>query len=379
MSAAPLVSLALRARSSARGLLGPRLVGLLGLGALASGCGPTDKVLAPEAEGPLQRRRAAVVLDSCPLDTAQRSQLASADMQSVVSEVILLCLHARESGVVEPSEPEAATKLRADISELQSEGYEVRLGLTAGETQLQVYRPDVATKLISDPAWRAKVVANVKPWAVGIGGLDLAFPVVSDSARDALTSLVTALSGVARVKGTFGLFVPPATISPSDWSGANAYDLTSAFGDGVDKLRVLTLDFSCCTQPGGPSIDPGWAVDALRFNQGLLPGPQPFLTMPLFGTDFGPDGARSVTYLEAQALGEYFHGDLTREATGALHLVYTDAQGAAHNLWYDDIFSTRLALSAWESPTLDDRVGVLFYGVGAEEPGLWASLARSEQ
>jgi hypothetical protein len=321
-----------------------------------------------------------VVLDSCPLDTFQRAQLASADMRSVVSEVILLCLHARESGVVEPSEPEAAAKLRADLEELRSEGYEVRLGLTAGETQLQVYRPDVATKLLSNPAWRSQVAAGIKPWLAAIGGLDLAFPVVSDAAREPLTALVTALSGATHAaKGTFGLFVPPATSSPSDWSGANAYDLGSGFGDGVDRLRVMTLDYSCCTPPGGPSIDPGWAVDALRFNHASLPGPRPYVTLPLFGTDFGPSGARSVTYLEARALGDYFQGNLTREATGALHLKYTDSDGLAHDLWYDDVFSARLALSAWASPTLDDGVGVLFYGVGAEEPGLWASLARSEQ
>jgi hypothetical protein len=367
MSAASFVSLA-------------RLVPALALVVLGSGCGPTDKTIAPGAEeGPLPFRPAAVVIDSCPLDTAQRAQLASTEMRRVVGEVILLCLHARENGAVEPTEPEAAARLRADMDELRGEGYEVRLGLNAGETQLQVYRPDVATKLVSDPAWRAQVVAGVKPWMTGSSGLDLAFPVVSDSARDPLTALITALSSVARARGTFGLFVPPATASPSDWSGANAYDLASAFGDGVDKLRVMTLDYSCCAPPGGPSIDPGWAVDALRFNASQVPTAQPFVTMPLFGTDFGPDGARSVTYLEAQALGEYFHGDLTREATGALHLAYVDAAGSAHDLWYDDIFSTRLALSAWASPTLDSHVGVLFYGVGAEEPGLWASLARSEQ
>jgi hypothetical protein len=215
---------------------------------------------------------------------------------------------------------------------------------------------------------------------MAVSGLDLAFPVVSDSARDSLTALVLALAGATHAaKKTFGLFVPPATSSPSDWPGANAYDLGSMAGSGVDRLRVMTLDYSCCTPPGGPSMDPGWAVESIRFYEAGAPGPRPYVTMPLFGTDFGPSGARSVTYLEARALGDYFHGDLTREATGALHLKYTDSDGHAHDVWYDDVFSTRLALSAWASPTLGDSVGVVFYGVGAEEPGLWSSLARSER
>lgn len=353
------------------------LVWTVSLGVL--GCGPdgSERTNLP-LDGPGLERAGAVVLDACPMDSFHRAALASADMRAVIGEVVMLCLFATEQGQVGPAHPEKKAAIEGDVAWIKGLGYRVSLGVTIGEGNLDWYSSGLATDLLLRDGWRAPVIDAVKAWAQGADGVDVALPApLQDRARPGVQALIEGLSAL-RPARSLGVFVPPSVASPSDLEGGDAYDL-AALAPSVDKLRVMTLDFSCCAAPGGPSTDPGWATSATRFALDRAPGKEIFATLPLFGTDFSDEGARSVTFLEARGLADYHRADVTRGPTGAPHFSYTDAAGKPHDLWFDDIFSTRLALGAWAPPTMPRQVGVLFYGLGAEEPGLWAALARGRR
>ena len=51
-------------------------------------------------------------------------------------------------------------------------------------------------------------------------------------------------------------------------------------------------------------------------------------------------------------------------------------EGERHVVVYEDLFSTAFVLGAFAPPVLPASTGVLFYGLGAEEPGLFGRLAR---
>jgi hypothetical protein len=140
----------------------------------------------------------------------------------------------------------------------------------------------------------------------------------------------------------------------------------------VDRMRVMTLDFSEGGPPG-PTIDPGWAVDAARLAKASFARVD--VAYPLYGTDFGPRGQRTATYLEARGASAMYGVPVMRGPTGAPYVQFFPEAGEEHELWFDDALSTGRALGGWTPDVLPLDVGVLFYGLGAEDPKLWDLLA----
>ena len=95
------------------------------------------------------------------------------------------------------------------------------------------------------------------------------------------------------------------------------------------------------------------------------------IAYPLYGSDFGPRGVRSVTYADAIAT----RAPIARGPTGAPFVTWIGFNGESHQTWFDDAESTGFALGAWAPPALGEDIGVLFYGLGAEDPTLWDRLA----
>jgi hypothetical protein len=226
------------------------------------------------------------------------------------------------------------------------------------------------TALLSS-TWRGQILANAAPFAAMADGLDLQLPPPPSGTAGGVTSLTAALAKGIGGKH-LGIFAPPS-LKPGDVPGADAYDLAS-LGPLVDRVHLLTLDYSCCGNPG-PTIDPGWAVDVERAarakTSALLD-----VSYPLYGWDFGPNGAnRSVSFLEAQQVAGDTHATVRRGPTGELFYDWTDPAGGGHETWFDDATSTSWALAAWDGQTLPSDVGLVFWGLGSEDPQLWTTLA----
>jgi spore germination protein YaaH len=142
-------------------------------------------------------------------------------------------------------------------------------------------------------------------------------------------------------------------------------------------MHVGTLDFSCCNVPPGPTLDSGWAVDAVRQARRFAPRTPLDVAVPLYGTDFSSLGQRTTSWYVARALAERHHARVDRGSTGTPHFVYADDTGRSHDLWFDDTESTTRVLRAWDPATLPLDVGVVFYGLGAEDPTLFPTVSAS--
>ncbi|HEY6462036.1 MAG TPA: hypothetical protein VIY73_17840, partial [Polyangiaceae bacterium] len=227
---------------------------------------------------------------------------------------------------------------------------------------------------LASTTWRASVVAAVTALAAGTDGVELELPPPPSASVDDVTSLVASLAGALGAL-PLGIFVPPGGDS-NDVAGSGAYDL-GAIAPHVARVHVETLDYSCCTGAPGPTIDSGWAVDVERAAASETTAPLD-VAVPLYGWDFGPSGQRSVTYLEAQGLAASANVSPQRGPTGALYFDWTDTDGGAHETWYDDGTSTTWTLAAWDNKTLPPSVGVVFWGLGSEDPALWDTLAQEQ-
>jgi hypothetical protein len=337
------------------------------------GCGSQSDTVGRfggEQGTPIPKRAASVLVPTCQLDAWQSGALASSGARAVLGTVILLCPTMRDDGTIAPVEASAQRELALQVSLLRALGYSVRLAVTMADELGQPYSAQtMQTALVSD-TWRAQVVANVAPFAAMADGLDLQLPPPPSGTAGSVTALTAALAKGIGGKH-LGIFAPPALTG--DVPGADAYDLAS-LGPLVDRVHLLTLDYSSAGNPG-PTIDPGWAVAverAARANaSGLLD-----VSYPLYGWDFGPNATnRSVSFLEAQQVAADTRATLKRGPTGELFYDWTDPAGGAHQTWFDDATSTSWALAAWDTQTLPGDVGIVFWGLGSEDPQLWTTLA----
>jgi spore germination protein YaaH len=345
--------------------------------AAATGCGYSGETLDRVGQGDgvgVPARYATVVLDGCGPDTFQASALASPDMRRAVQEIVLLCAVPRVSGEVGPTDDSARAQIAQTAAVLQQQGYKVKLGVQFSDETAERYDGGQTASQLASPTWRTAVIASLKDLARPYDGVELVFHDLPASARGDLSLFVKALGAAVRPSKKVGIFAPPSIRSPSDVPGGDAFDLAT-LSQWLDRVRVMTLDYA--DPNSGPTIDPGWAVDAVRFAQSGSGAVPIDVAVPLYGNDVSNLGTRNVSYFEAQALAQDYHAAPGVGPTGALHLAYTDAAGRGHDLWYDDAGSTLRTLRAWGPDVLPLSVGVIYYGLGNEDPALWPALARA--
>jgi len=338
------------------------------LGCKGEGAEPVDAVgLAQEV--PLPKRRGTVLVDGCAIDPFQEAVLATPSTRTVVDEVLLHCLVPRDDGALGPEDASARGALRRTIDELHTKGYRVSLGVAFTDGTGARYDPSRTAALAGSATFRAALAEALVAVAPNVDAFDLDLLGVPQGSRANVTALVAAVSPKLRAaKKALGVFVPPSVSTPSDLPDGEAFD-RDALAPLVDRLRVMTLDYS---EAPGPTTDPGWATDAVRLAQRA--GRETYVSLPLYGVDFGPRGLRGVSVVEARGLAEIYGAAVTRGPTGSPHFSYV-ALGEPHEVWFDDTSSTAQALGAFAT-ALPADVGVLFYGFGAEDPSLFPSLAE---
>jgi spore germination protein YaaH len=359
-----------------------RLAGSIGcIAALASvfACGPSGSVddrLGQAAGIAIPARRGTVIVDGCQLDAWQQSTLLDPRTRRVVAEVVMLCLVPRTSGEIGPADPSARAGIASTVALLREQGYRAKLGVAFTDETGARYDGRQTLTLLQDSSFRATAIAGLVTAAQLADGLDLDLQNLPDDARVAVTTFVRELSSALRPARELTMWIPPSVTVPSDLPGGEAFDV-AALADLVDRMHVGTLDFSCCGVPPGPTLDSGWAVDAARQARRFGPRVPLDVAVPLYGTDFSSLGQRTTSWYEARALAELHRASIARGLTGAPHFGYTDDAGRPHDLWFDDTESTTRVLRAWDTVTLPIEVGVVFYGLGAEEPTLFSTLSAS--
>lgn len=338
--------------------------------ACGSGSGRETDHVGLGADTMLPARAGSVVVDGCVQDTWTRATLASPATKRVLREVIMLCLVPREDGTVGPRDPSARAALSALAEDLKRDGYRVHFGVAFTDESGQRYDGAQTRAFLANPAWRQRFRETLPFVVEPADGVEIDLQQLPDDARPFVTALIGELAPVVRPQKRLNVFVPPSVTTPSDLPGGNAISRLD-LAKYVDRMRIMTLDYS--EQDPGPTMEPGWAVDAVRLAKSDFPNVD--ISYPLYGTDFGPRGRRPVTYHEARAISAIAGAPIERGPTGAPFIRYVAFGGEQHQMWFDDADSTGRALGAWAFDVLPPDVGVLYYGLGAEDPALFDRLS----
>lgn len=343
------------------------LVAALGLPSVGCGINSGDGFaeLAWPSETPLVARRGTVVADGCSLDPWQAQTLDAKATATVVQEVVFLCALPLADGRVGPLDAGARKELAAQVALLRPR-YKVRIGASFTDGTGYRFDPAQLAAQLADPVFRDTAAKSLRDLGAIGDGIELDIQKVPASAKADLTAFV---AGQKSALGAvhLGMLLPP----PGSDAG---FDL-AALDKSVDRLRVMTLDYS--DPEAGPVADPGWTLDSYRAVRAFAKGAAIDVAYPLYGIDTSKKGGRMVSYVEAQGLAALFRVSPERGPTGALHFSYTDAGGELHTTWFDDAGSTLWALHALDDGGLPVDVGIVYYALGAEDPALFSTLARA--
>lgn len=342
----------------------------------------------PRGDGsPLPRRRGTIVSDGCFPDARALATLAAPGTRQIVEEVVLLCLIPRSDGAMAPTDTGARDELRRVVASVQNAGiraggapYRVSLGVSfTDETGVRFDGAQTTAQFadtrVRDGWVEALTTLLSGPNSLGADAIDLNVEAVPPGVRSDLTVFTEDLAGklhAAPKRVAVNVFLPPSLRRPSDLPSGDAFNAT-ALGNVADRLRVMTLDYSDRTTGPGPTVVPGWAVDAARFARTQTSAPLD-VAVPLYGNDFGPSATRGLSYLEAAGLAGTATTVPKRGITDAISYMYSASDGV-HTVWVDDARSIGRTLAAWQPAALDGDVGIVYFGLGGEESSLFSTLA----
>jgi spore germination protein YaaH len=309
------------------------------------------------------------------LDSAQIDSVLRARSAAVADDLIIVCATAAADGSVHLAGGVTHEALVSQIFMLRNSGVRVKLGLTFGGGPGAAIQPTEASRMLADPSWRLSVIEALTSFDAD--GYELAFPQFANASRKDLVAFAQALSTQARPARTVGVFAPPSAADPSDLPGGDAYDLRS-LRPHVDRVRLMTLDFSCCGSPPGPTLDPLWASNVAFQAIGKIPEAMVDVAIPLYGVHFEPAQQRYISHAQALALSVSHQVVIQRTDQLIPHFQYRD-NSQMHDVWFDDATSTLSYLASWRAPSIPASVGVVYYGLGSEDGSLWSSIAEANR
>jgi spore germination protein YaaH len=240
--------------------------------------------------------------------------------------------------------------------------------------------PDVGHAILSDPARRAALCANLVNEAktYGYAGFQLDFEQIPWADRDLLTALVQDCANAFHPAG-LNLSIAVIPRLPGDanasgtlldyfrqWSGA--YDFAE-LAKSADFLSFMTYDeHNGVTPPGAVSGTP-WMRQALEFSLQGVPPEKATLGLPTYYHDWtGVGRLTSSSYDDAMTLA-HLHGatpvfDAVEEE---MHFNYS-RYGVQHELWIQSPETLRRKLPLMYEYGLK---GISVWRLGFEDPSFW--------
>jgi hypothetical protein len=313
-------------------------------------------------------RRGSIAVVSCSLDDGQRAVLESSAVKKLAQDVIFLCFGIDSLGRAQPSSAASRQAFAKETEWVSGLGYRAKVGISLGDPALVSGKPGAAARFAS-ASFRAKVASSVLEVAGYGDGVELDLRRLPDAASGDVTEVIAQIAEAVRPHETLGVLVP------ADGQQGDGVDV-EALAVLLDRVRVMTLDYSLGRGPG-PTIDSGWAVDSARHALAAAGQTPVDVAMPLYGWRFDASSPNTITSPDAWLLEQKHGATLERALSGAPWFSYSGARGNDEQVWFDDAQSTVLTLAAWPEAVLPAGVGVVFYDLGAEDPGVWKAIEEA--
>ena len=223
--------------------------------------------------------------------------------------------------------------------------------------------------VLSDSGLRAKAIANLIAYMkkYKLDGINIDFEMVPATDRDKLTLFMKELPAQLKPQGYFvTLDVFPKQNESNDVAYAYDYGALSKY---VDKIMVMTYDQHGAWSGPGPIADSKWVEKNLLYALKYIPKEKLYLGIAAYGYDWSVKGVESLAFDQAMALAKRYHAAVQwDESAQTPHFRYTDEQGIAHQVWFENSESLKSKL---DIVNRYDIAGIAIWKLGEEDPAYW--------
>ena len=225
-----------------------------------------------------------------------------------------------------------------------------------------------ADQLVTDPAARARLIANLQALAVkrGYAGYMFDLENMSPAGLAAYPSFIAQANAAFQASGR-EIWVTAPFDDPA-WP-------VKALGKAADSLVLMAYDEHYFTGEAGPAASQGWYEHNLqKVMKGLNPD-KTVVALGAFGYDWTKGGkADSVSFHEATLAAHDSDATIRFDPT-ALNptFSYADEDGMAHTVWFLDaatLYNQVRVADAWRPR------GYAVWRMGSEDPGIWQVLGQ---
>ncbi|MER7079004.1 Glycosyl hydrolases family 18 [Saccharopolyspora kobensis] len=281
-----------------------------------------------------------------------------------------------DGGVLEQYPPEQTAEVGGRIAELRAAGIPIVPSLANITDGKWAYEPVAA--VLHDPVRRHRHVTEIVELVEreDYAGIDIDYENLRAGDRQVFSDFVTELGAALDAVGKTLSVAVFAKETDAGYDERNVAQDYAAIGRAADQVRLMGYDFHWNTSPPGSVAPIDWIRSVLDYARTQVPPERIVLGVPLYGYDWVAGGeGTGVTWLKAFQLATE-HGAQPQydTRTQSPWFRYTDEQGRAHEVWFENAASSKAKFEAARGAGIG---GVYLWMFGYEDTDTWHELARS--
>lgn len=233
---------------------------------------------------------------------------------------------------------------------------------------------DAVAPVLHDPATMSRNIASITQLAVSqnYAGISLDYEELRADDRTAFTTFVRQLAAsLHAAHRTLAVSVFAKTDDAGDDPRDAAQDY-AAIGAAADQVWLMTYDYHWSSSPPGPVAPADWVHDILAYATTQIPPEKLSVGLAAAGYDWVGDQGQVVSYMQATQLATS-HGAAVQfdPASQSPWFRYTDPNGTAHEVWFENTASAQAKRSVAASFGVQS---VFLWMYGTPDPTLWVQL-----
>jgi spore germination protein len=281
------------------------------------------------------------------------------------------------NGQIVAQVPERAEETAAGMAELRKSGIPIVPTIANVTDGRWTYEP--VADILHDPAAMTRHVNDIVALVLreGYAGIDIDYEDLRGSDREAFTTFVTSLGEALHAENkilSVALFAKTSNEGDDQRNMAQDY---AAIGDAVDEVRLMAYDYHWSTSAPGPVAPITWVREVLEYAKTQIPAEKIVLGIPVAGFDWVNAGGVSsqgepVSWLQCYGRTRAYNATLQYDRLSqSPWFRYTDEQGRAHEVWFENAESTTAKLEAAKSAGIR---GVYLWMFGDEDNRTWTTV-----
>lgn len=280
------------------------------------------------------------------------------------------------NGQIVAQVPERAAETAAGMEELRRSGIPIVPTIANVTNGRWAYEP--VADILHDSAAMDRHVNDIVALVLreGYAGIDIDYEDLRGSDREAFSTFVTNLGDALHAEDKILSVAVFAKTSDAGDDQRNVAQDYAAIGDAVDEVRLMAYDYHWAGSAPGPVAPITWVREVLEYAKAEIPAEKIVLGVPVAGFDWvvGDGGVQGepVSWLQCYGRTRAYNATLQYDRLSqSPSFRYTDEQGRAHEVWFENAESTTAKLEAAKSAGIR---GVYLWMFGDEDDRTWATL-----